>query len=55
MWVIVTVMLLRGVMVGRKGRIISRVMSYRVLMEWVIGVFSCWKSFGVRTVWIYQR
>ena len=45
MWVIVTVTLLRGVTVGRKKRIISRVMSYRDLVECVIGVFRVGRSF----------
>ena len=45
MWVIVTVMLLRVMTVGGKRRIISRVMSYRDLVECVIGVFRVGRSF----------
>ena len=45
MWVVVTVMLLGGVTVGRKRRILSRVMSYRDFVEHVIGVFRVGRSF----------
>ena len=50
MWVVVTVMLLGGVTVGRKRRILSRVMSYRDIVKQKLLVFFALEGhFGLRT------